>query len=475
MPEISEIERPRNFPLDSFSTRPTKRNVIFFLLIVLLVGVLAARFPTLAAIAIPLLIAVPLSFFFTYELFLVFSFLLLSLGDYFGSEPIMLGGFKLYGADGFLVLLIILLIKLSKSERQKVNSPLSLLLWIYIAYGIISLLTGLFYQNHELSRAIGDFRRFFYYPLAFFLGWHILREKKDIIKLEKIIQLAPVIIMGLAARRLITGQTWAPEIHAKPEDFRAIPYFDGITLLFVLSYLVALFFAKRRLSLFQLTIAFLIPIFIVLSGFRLLWALFLLSFILVLWFTFRWKSQRRYTRILLYIFLIVLISMAFFRMAGGKYYDMFEENVIERIVRYEHSSERWRYPAWRSAIDKFKDSPITGTGLGDEPTFWATNSAGQWMKITRTLHNAFLEILYQTGFIGAFLFLLIIGKYSLHIYQNLKLIDTPSRPIMIALFILFICGLIQSLFQPYLNHPGNGVLFFSFMGASMKMIRLLKT
>lgn len=474
MTDHTESRQVDTLPIQFISTKLTKTNLIVFLFIAIVVGTLSAIEPVLAAIAVTLLLGFFLSVLFTYEIFLIFSLLLLSLGDLFGSIPLDLGGFKLYGADYFMALLIIVIIKISLTDRPKTKSPLTLLLWIYIVFGLGSLLTGLFYQNHEINRAIGDFRRFFYYPIAFFLGWNIISAKKDIIKLEKIINFVPIIIMAFATLRLITGQTWAPEIHARPEDFRAMPYFDGIALIFIFSYFMALFFVKKKLNLFQLVFAFLIPIFIILSGFRLLWGLFILSALLVLWFTFKQKGKRKYIRILVYLFLIILVSLLLFRMTGGKYYEMFETKIVDRIMRYEHSSERWRYPAWKSALNKFGSSPIVGTSLGDEPTFWAVNSAGQWIKITRTLHNAFLEILYQTGIIGALLFLLILFKYSAFMYKNLKWVDIDFLPITVAFFILFVCGLIQSLFQPYLNHPGNGVLFFSFMGISMKLIHLVK-
>jgi O-antigen ligase len=472
MPDTADNSHAGSISLDFIPTKLTKQNLVLFLIIALVVGILSARFPMIAAVSVLLALALPLTLFFPYEVFLILSFLLLSLGDYFGSKPILLGGFKFYGADYFLLILIIVAIRISKTDREKTKSPLTLLLWVYIIYGFVSLLIGLFYQNHELNRTIGDFRRFFYYPIAFFLGWMIVSEKKDIFKFEKIISFVPVIILAFASMRLATGQTWAPEIHARPEDFRAMPYFDGIALIFLFSYFMALFFAKRRLNLLQLSLTFLIPIFIVLSGFRLLWVLFILSIMLVFWFTIKQKGKRKYIRILLYLILIVLISMILFRVTGGRYFEMFETKIVNKILRYEHSSERWRYPAWKSALNKFESSPIVGTGLGDEPIFWAMNSADQWQKITRTLHNAFLEILYQTGIIGALLFVLILVKYSVFVYKNIPSIDNDFMPIIIALFVLFVCGTIQSLFQPYLNHPGNGVIFFAFMGVAMKATHL---
>jgi O-antigen ligase len=474
MANTSNTKKANPFPLDIISTNPSVKNVLFFLVVALAVGVLSGIAPIIAAVTILLLIAIPFTLFFPYEVFLILSFLLLSLGDYFGSKPVSIGGFKFYGADYFLLILLVMIIRTSKTEQMKSRPPLFLLFWIYILYGFISLLFGIFYQGHEINRTIGDFRRFFYYPIAFFLGWAVISNEKCIKKLEKLIHFVPIIIMAFAILRLVMGKTWAPEIHARAEDFRALPYFDGIALIFVFSYLAALFFAKKKLNLLQLIVALPIPIFIVLSGFRLLWVLFILAIMMVLWFSFKQEGKRKYLRILLYLFIIIIISLSLFRVIGGKYYDIFETKIVNKILRYEHTSERWRYPAWKSAISKFKSSPILGTGLGDEPAFWAVNSAGQWTKITRTLHNAFLEILYQTGIIGALLFLSILFMYSLHSYKKFKWVDIEHKPITVALFILFVSGLIQSLFQPYLNHPGNGVIFFSFMGITMKIIQLSK-
>lgn len=463
--EKSEPTRPKT---DFF------KNFSYFLLLCLIIGIVSAKFPFIAAISIPALILILSSLIFPFKIFLVFFVLLFSLGDYFGSYPLVISGFKFYGADFFLVLLIILIILLIKKNNLTYKSPISTLLLLFFLFGVISILIGLFYQNHEFNRTIGDFRRFFYYPLAFFLGLNIIQDKKDIIKFEKTLSFIPVIIIIIATCRVISGVSWAPKIHTNAEDFRAMAYYDGIALIFIFSYLISLFFLKKKLNKFQLMIAALIPIYLILSGFRLIWGLFFLAVMLIIWLKSKKYKKGNFLRNYIPILIIIILSIISFRIIGGNYYEAVKSKVLDKILHYTHSSERWRYPAWETALNKFFESPIIGTGLGDIPTFWAQNSAGQWAQQTHTIHNAFLEILSQTGIIGIILFLLIISRHGLYIYKNIKNVDLESLPIISAFFILFICGLIQSFFQPYLNHPGNSVIFFSSMGITIKFIELSK-
>ncbi|MFQ6082616.1 MAG: O-antigen ligase family protein [Candidatus Aminicenantia bacterium] len=449
-----------------------KQNFIILLLISIFVGTIAVKFPFLSWIAITGFALMFLTFTFPSEVFFIFLFLLFSLGDYFGAFPIVIGGFNFYGADYFLVLLIILLIK---KKNFRIKTPISTLLIVYIIYGFFCMINGYFYHNYELNRTIGEFRRFFYYPLSFFLGLNIIRENKDIRKLEKIMPFIPIVIMIFALRRILTGISWSPDIHKTPQDFRAMAYYDGVGLLFIFSYFISIFFIKKKLNLFKIIIPILIPVFIIFSGFRLLWALLFLSLIIPIWWTFKLgKVTKRYVRYLFYALIIIFISLMVFKLAGGKYYEIMKEKFVENILHYEGFKEGWRYFAWSNALSKFSSSPIFGIGLGEDPTFWIISSTGKWFQTTHPPHNAFIEILYQTGSIGALLFLLIIFKYGIYVYKNSRKINEDVQPIVIALFVLFICGLIQSLFQPYLNHPGNGVIFFSAMGIAIRLIQISK-
>ena len=448
-----------------------KKYFLLFALISLLIGISSARFPQFALIGIPIIILLISPFFSPYEVAFVFFFLLMALGDYFGASPVMIGGFKFYGSDYFLVLLIALFFR---THKFRIKSPISFLLLIYVIYGFFCLINGIFYQDHEALRAIGEFRRFFYYPLAFFLGLNIIQDKKSIVKFEKLINFIPIIIIALASKRLITGVSWAVDVHKAPEDFRAMAYYDGVSLIFVFSYFILLFFLKKKLNIFQILMVVLIPMFLIFSGFRLLWALFFLAGGLVIWMIIRQKRKQESAIFLIIILVAILSSITVFKFIGGEHYETTKEKVVNSILNFEIDTEKWRVAAWKASMDKFYTSPIVGIGLGYEPVFWVEYSGNTWIQQTLSIHNAYIEILYQTGIIGAFLFFFIMFKYFLFFLKSMKFLDINLRPVAYALFILLICGSIQSFFQPYLNHPGNGVTFFSVLGIIVGLINISK-
>jgi O-antigen ligase len=453
------------------SSQFLKKYFLLIVFICLFIGILSARYPQFALIMIPLFILLVAPLCFPYEVAFVFIFLLMALGDYLGASPVMIGGFKIYGSDYFVVLLIVLFFR---TQKLKIKSPISLLFFIYAIYGFFCLVYGIFYQEHEAIRAIGEFRRFFYYPFSFFLGLNIIRDKKSIVKFEKLIQFIPIIILALASKRIITGVSWAVEIHKTPEDFRAMAYYDGVSLIFVFSYLILLFFIKKKMNFFQIAMVMLIPVFLIFSGFRLLWAQLFLAVGLLIWVIVRQNRKQASTITLLIVLVAILFSVISFRFIGGKYFEAAKAKLQNSFLYTEGQSEKWRLAAWKASIDKFYASPIVGTGLGDEPTFWVKYEKNLWIRQTYSIHNAYIEILYQTGIIGAILFFLVAVRYLIFYLRNIKFVDLNLRPITYALFILLICGSIQSFFQPYLNHPGNGVVFFSVMGVIVGLINSSK-
>jgi O-antigen ligase len=341
-----------------------------------------------------------------------------------------------------------------------------------VFYGLICFINGFFFHHYEIFRAVGELRRFFYYSFAFFLGLNLIRGKETIKKFEKLIPLLPITIIIFATKRIITGQTWAPEVHFRVGDFRAMSYWDGICLIFVFSYLLLSFLKKKRISVYQTLLVVLIPFYIYFSGFRLLWGLFFLSIFLSVWLFRMYRSKQSPLRSFIIITLCLFCLFFLLENFGGKDYESFKSDVAFKLNLSRKNSEAWRFAAWKSAIRRFQSSPIIGIGLGADPAFWFYTSFTQWIYVEHTVHNAYIELLYQTGIIGLSLFLLFLGRYIYYYMKNIKILHSDISTVTLALFILFICGMVQSFFQPYLNHPGNGVVFFSVMGITLSLIRL---
>jgi O-antigen ligase len=229
------------------------------------------------------------------------------------------------------------------------------------------------------------------------------------------------------------------------------------------------------LNLYQTIISALIPLFLILSAFRFLWALLIFSLILIFWIYFKKiKTKRKIFRYAFSFLILILLFLSLFRIFAGEYFNLTKEKFANQVINFEKSEERWRYYAWSSAIEKLKASPVYGSGLGEDPEFWTINSLGQWYRTRHESHNVFIDLLYLTGILGLFIFAIIILYYGVYVYKNITQVKERFQPLLIAFLIFFICAILQSMLQPYMNHPGNLILFFSTMGIAVQIIKTQK-
>jgi len=79
-----------------------------------------------------------------------------------------------------------------------------------------------------------------------------------------------------------------------------------------------------------------------------------------------------------------------------------ESNIVER---FSNSTFENRYEKWGLALGHFRESPIFGVG-------WVTTEASD-VGGTANMHSIYLQILAETGIIGAIVFVFLIGLISL--------------------------------------------------------------
>lgn len=96
------------------------------------------------------------------------------------------------------------------------------------------------------------------------------------------------------------------------------------------------------------------------------------------------------------------------------------------------NSYEWRVMLWESALSWFWQSPITGFGLVSFPVYSPQFFA--WEAEGFNSHNVYIQLLFETGFLGAILFTFIFAEITWKAYRSRR-----GKPMAFA-FTVMICA-----------------------------------
>jgi O-antigen ligase len=116
-----------------------------------------------------------------------------------------------------------------------------------------------------------------------------------------------------------------------------------------------------------------------------------------------------------------------------------------------------RHDSWRI----FRDHPWTGTGLGTLPIVFPAYESLYDGKIVNHAHNDYLEMLADTGLIGALCCAWFLGLLFFYSLKRLLVADNSFAAALHLSGLVACCGfLVHSLVDFNLHMPGNALLFF---------------
>lgn len=119
-----------------------------------------------------------------------------------------------------------------------------------------------------------------------------------------------------------------------------------------------------------------------------------------------------------------------------------------------------RLPVWQEAYRIFKDSPLTGIGLGAyatvSPTYSSLNSA---LVLNGEAHNDYLQVLTDTGLIGGALLLWFLVLLGRDVQRGLQSSDANRAGLALGCGGGLFAMLIHSFFDFNLQIPSNALLF----------------
>lgn len=403
-----------------------------------------------------------------------FCFIFFALFDFIGYVPLLSASIKIYLADGIILLMAVLCLRaLSNRESMRsLASPVTGLLVINFFFGFFALLVG-FGSGHQFNDVVGDFRRFFFYPLATLAALGYILRRTDIRKLILLFSVVLLVISGIALVRVAKGQTWDPAQFAEKGDFRAIGYFTGVIVVMGLGVFYGFSLVSRGYRKWASVLASGLLIGVgFLSGYRLLWALLVMTPLFVSWTAYR--GQRRNLRLILALLITAALLIGALVVAQYLFADRFllmKTKFQERVLGFSFQ-DNIRYVAWKAAWNRFASSPIIGAGIGDQFSFWGINSAGNPHLFRLTTHNVFLAILYQTGVLGGGIFLVIHLRIVWYVWTRLPQIEPCIRAPLTGMLSGYLAALALGMFQPLFESPGAIVGFYLWLGMMLNVLRL---
>jgi hypothetical protein len=403
-----------------------------------------------------------------------YIFLFIAAYDFVGYDPIFTSPIKIFFADGILLFMAVLAVQLlfRRISIRELKSPITLFMLLNFLFGIIAVIIG-FSVGNSTNNVLGDFRRFFLYPLVALLPLSIKIDRSELKKVFLVFCLTILSICVIAFVRVIANSSWDPEQFYATNQFRAIGYFSGILISIGIGLVYAVSIncqGWKKITL--LVVLFLFEAAIFASGYRLLWILGIFLPLFISYFSTRGFGK---------IFRVLGISVALILFLAALTYivEHISPDVYYRLIARIYTTindldfrNNIRYFAWTTAWGKFMSSPVIGVGIGNQFEFLTLSSSGQYVLSHQTTHNILMSLLYQTGIIGAGLFLAIHSSFTVYMWRGISKVNQHSRILLLGLLAGYFSALAMGLVQPSFESPGAIVIFYFFVGIILNVYRI---
>lgn len=175
---------------------------------------------------------------------------------------------------------------------------------------------------------------------------------------------------------------------------------------------------------------------------------------------------------IVYIFIIIFLCLPFAMTGAMKDYAQYSVDYFKRGQdEKQFRSMSGRLLAWKEGWQKVQESPILGYGM-------ASVRFGKVLDKVSTghMHNAFLEVLINTGFLGFFFWFYTLVAVSINIFRNTifvpKWLDERDRSLLIEISAILLCSLIRMITgEVFTVHNSTFFLYICLIAYSSVIIR----
>lgn len=153
--------------------------------------------------------------------------------------------------------------------------------------------------------------------------------------------------------------------------------------------------------------------------------------------------------------------------------------IIMDLLRLTSNPFSYREQLFTLAITNWKESILFGKGFGTAQiltsnVFTFLQHGYNLLIVGKHFHNAYIELLTETGIIGVLSFFPVLVIITSQIKKVLKAVRGKLRLLTLLFSGLIVGFLIQNLFESALFAPGNGItfLFWSFCGLLLSLPKI---
>ncbi len=428
-----------------------------------------------------------LSFFFPQAGFFAVLVMTVFFERFFTLSPVIIGEqvFKLYPLDVILVAIFCSWLLSFLKEGRNFFRFRSFDNWLlgFFAFVSVLFLAALSWGDTDTAVAFSTWKNYVFYGFSVFFLAGTVRSKEDLFALGKLFLTSVAAASVFLLIGIIRGEglwTEFTPLSTPGVRFLAFPHAFYFSLaLITLLFSLPLWLKKdgvrpsSRLVFFVSVLA----LGVVGSLMRHLWLGIGATILMGLILSPMVFGKRLVSLSLKFVFpLFLILSAAWFVLA------IFPESeatgtvghnlavIGERIVSIGNSTDEslaWRGAVWESALARFSEHPFFGIGFGASVPV-EMGDYRQYVEV-RNMHNSWLALLIQTGFVG----FVLLGGYILSLVialLRIRINDDFLRSVRFVLLgLLFFQGLVF-FSQPYLETNLLGIFFWITLGLMRAVI-----
>lgn len=361
---------------------------------------------------------------------------------------------------------------IKKAHMRKVDY----ILLAFIFLNIIYFFTSAFVFSGDKNLAFSTLKNYGFYSLFYFIALFLIRDKNDFWRSGKFFLAGAIGIIIFIAIGVLRGEgLWSEFTPLSTSGVRLLAFTHGLYL--SLAIIPALLMLVFKIPIFKkpayAKILILIwTIGIIATLMRHLWIALALATLLA--FFLLPKEKKAELRKIIWNYsavVFVILVIVFYGAAMSPRSELSDRTqkllgiVAERTESLgdigNDESYFWRTLVWKSAYKNFKSSPLFGIGTGQK-VFVENGKIYKDFVEVRNIHNSYLAILIQFGFLGLAIFIYFIYK----IWKSLLRAYCENKNNFSALSVLSILTLyiIAIFFQPYLETNLLAIFFWIVLG-----------
>lgn len=145
-------------------------------------------------------------------------------------------------------------------------------------------------------------------------------------------------------------------------------------------------------------------------------------------------------------------------------------NLVERNGFFQNSSDMERVHIWRAAFRIVKDHPVFGIGQGNAEKVYPAYKDPEALEPTvGHMHNNFLQVMVQNGWVGLAVFLFWLGAYAWTVGRE-RPSDPEDRRLHFTLSCLFLATMVWGMTEYTFSHQFMSVQAF-FLGIQLGLVK----